>query len=128
VAGGVHDVDANALPFDRSALGEDRDAPLALDVVAVHGALGDRLVLAEGAGLLEELVHQGCLAVVDVRDDRDVADIHGALFRGTARRYYAGAEKDRGRPMQAVPLCSCHIGDAGLSRKSLARGKMPLSQ
>ena len=76
VAGGVHDVDADAFPFDRSGLGEDRDAALALEIVAVHGAFGRRLVFAVSAGLLEKLVHQRGLAVVDVSDDCDIAQVH----------------------------------------------------
>jgi hypothetical protein len=35
-------------------------------------------VLAIGAGLFQQLVYQGGLAVVDVRDDRDIAYLHGA--------------------------------------------------
>ena len=60
----------------RGALGEDGDAALALEVVGIHGALGNLLVLAEGAGLLQQLVDQCRLAMVDVRDDRDVAKGH----------------------------------------------------
>ena len=76
VAGGVHDVDLHALPFHRRGLGEDGDPPLPLQVVAVHGAFGHLLVGAEGAGLLQQVVHQGCLAMVDMRDDGDVANFH----------------------------------------------------
>ena len=76
VAGGVHDVDAQVVPQNRRALGEDGDAALALQVVGVHGAFGDLLVLAKGTGLLEKLIDQGRLAVVNVRDDGDVTKIH----------------------------------------------------
>src|SRR6185437_12780381 len=83
VAGRVDDVDPRALPDDRGRLREDGDATLAFEVVGVHGALGDLLVVAEGAALLQQAVHEGRLAMVDVRDDRDVADIHkGIGFRG----------------------------------------------
>jgi hypothetical protein len=64
------------LPHDRGRLGEDRDAALALQVVRVHRAFGDALVLAERAGLLQQAVDQRGLAVVDVGDDRDVAQVH----------------------------------------------------
>jgi hypothetical protein len=81
VAGGVDDVDAGlagrALPQYRGALGQDGDAALPLLVVGVHGALDRRLVGAEDAGLGEQLVDQGGLAVVDVGDDGDVAERHG---------------------------------------------------
>jgi hypothetical protein len=52
VAGGVDDVDAGVLPDQRGHLGEDGDAALALEVVGVHDALFDALVVAEGARLL----------------------------------------------------------------------------
>ncbi len=76
VAGRVHDVDARSAPDDAGALGEDRDAALALQVVAVERALGDLLVLAEGPRLAQELVHERRLAVVHVSDDGDVAQVH----------------------------------------------------
>ena len=76
VAGGVDDVDPRAAPDDRGALGQDGDAALALQVVAVHRPLGHHLVVAERAGLAEQLVDQGGLAMVDMGDDRDVADLH----------------------------------------------------
>ena len=65
------------VPFQvhRRVLGEDRDALLALEVHRVHDALGDVLVGAEGAGLPEHGVDERRLAVVDVRDDRDVAEV-----------------------------------------------------
>ena len=65
---------------DGAVLGQDGDAALALQVVAVHHALGHLLVVAEGAGLAQQLVDQRGLAVVDVGDDGDVAKFagHGA--------------------------------------------------
>ena len=77
VAGGVDDVDAGVLPLHRGRLGQNGDAALTLQVVGVHGAIGHLLVLAERAGLLEEFIDQGRLAVVDVGDDGDVTKIHG---------------------------------------------------
>ena len=63
---------------DRDVLGEDGDAALALLVVGVEHALGDLLVLAEHVGGLQQPVDQRGLAVVDVGDDGDVADVVGA--------------------------------------------------
>ena len=89
VARGVDDVDRDAtgepgvggglagVP-DGGVLREDGDALLALQVPAVHGPLGHVVVLPEGAGLPEHLVDEGGLAVVDVRDDGDVAEVVAA--------------------------------------------------
>ena len=72
VARGVDDVDQDVAVVDGGVLGQDRDAALALELVAVHGALGDALVGAERAALVQQRVDQRRLAVVDVGDDGDV--------------------------------------------------------
>ena len=59
--------------MDRRVLGQDRDAALALELVAVHGAFLHPFVGAEHAALVQQGVHQRGLAVVDVGDDGDVA-------------------------------------------------------
>ena len=76
VARRVDDVDARVLPQHRGGLGEDGDAALALEIVGIHRALDLALVVAEDAGLLQQAVDQGGLAVVDVGDDGDVSQIH----------------------------------------------------
>ena len=76
VARRIDDVDAGVLPQDRGRLGEDRDAALALQIVRIHRALDLALVVAIGAGLLQQPVDQRGLAMVDVGDDRHVAEIH----------------------------------------------------
>ena len=94
VAGGVDDVDRHAvgdagvegrLPGvpDGGVLREDRDALLALEVTAVHGPLGDVVVLAERPGLPQHLVDEGGLAVVDVGDDGDVTEVDAVGDRHT---------------------------------------------
>ena len=75
VARRVDDVDLEAAVADGRVLGEDRDALLALEVHRVEHALGHVLVLPEGAGLPEHGVDERRLPVVDVGDDRDVADV-----------------------------------------------------
>ena len=85
VAGRVDDVDAGVLPDQRGGLGQDGDAALALQVVGIERALGHPLVLAERAGLLQQTVDQGGLAVVDVGDNGDIAQVHwpmGPCFWG----------------------------------------------
>ena len=75
VAGGIHDVQLIALVSDGGILGHDGDAALTLQVVAVEDALLHGLPLVEDPALLQHPVHQGGLAVVDVGDDRQVADM-----------------------------------------------------
>ena len=73
----VDDVDAMTFPLHRSALGQNGDAALALQIVGVHGALVHMLIVADGAGLFQQLIDQRGLAVVDVSNNGDVTDIHG---------------------------------------------------
>jgi len=81
VARRVDDVDVDAVPVDRRALGKDGDPALLLEVVRVHRPLLDALVVAEGARLAKELVDKRGLAMIDVRDDRDVTQVHLNFFR-----------------------------------------------
>ena len=75
VAGRIDDIDLHAVVHDGRIFRENGDAALALEVVRVHDALGDVLIAAENAALAQELVDQRRLAVVDMRDDRDVPEI-----------------------------------------------------
>ena len=76
VAGCVDDVDACILPDDGGRLGKNGDAAFLFEIVGVHDAFCNALVLAEGAGLLQKLVDEGGFPMVNVRDDRDVAKCH----------------------------------------------------
>ena len=76
VTGSIDDIDADALPLDRGALGQNGDAALFFQIVGIHHALSHQLILAEGSRLPQHGVHQGGLAVVDVSDNGDVAKFH----------------------------------------------------
>ena len=69
----VDDVDAPVVPADRGVLGENRDAALFLEVVRVHRALGYDRARIERVGLTQQLIDERGLAVIHVRDDRDVS-------------------------------------------------------
>ncbi len=76
VAGRVDDVDARVLPQDGGRLGENGDAAFAFEIVRIHDALGNALVVAERARALQQAVDESRLAVIDMRDDRDIAELH----------------------------------------------------
>ena len=76
VARRVDDVDLGVVPPDGGVLGENRDAPLALERVRVHHPLLNDLIISKRARLAEHLVDEGRLSVVDVRDDSNVTDFH----------------------------------------------------
>ena len=74
MAGGVDNVDLYVVIEDGGVLRQNGDAALALQFVGVHDALDVVLVGAKGAALLQHGVDQRGLAVVDVRDDGDIAN------------------------------------------------------
>ena len=75
VARGIDDVDFDALVMYRSVFCQNGDAAFTLDVARVHDALFHHLIFTECACLLEHLVDQRGLAVVNVCDDGNVAQI-----------------------------------------------------
>ena len=80
MARGVHDVDLHVLVVDGGVLGQDGDAALPLQIAGVHDAVHSGLILAVDTALLEHLVHQGGLAMIDVRDDGYISQfgiLHG---------------------------------------------------
>jgi len=74
MARGVNDVDFGVAVSHGGVFGHDGDAALALQIVGVHDAVHDLLIVAEHAGLLKHLIHQCGLAVIDVGDYGDVSN------------------------------------------------------
>ena len=72
--GRVDEVELVALPGDADGLGLDRDAALPLELHRVEDLLA-HLAGRDRVGELEDAVRERRLAVVDVRDDREVADV-----------------------------------------------------
>ena len=57
VAGGVDNIDFNALIKGGGVFSEDGDAPFPLQVVVVHDPVLDHLVFPEGAALFEHFIY-----------------------------------------------------------------------
>jgi len=74
MSGGVDDIDLHALVFDADIFRQNGNAALTFEVVAIEHALLKFLVVAKQVRLLNNLIHQRRLAVVNMRDDRDIAD------------------------------------------------------
>jgi hypothetical protein len=81
MAGRVDDVDPVIVVLDGRNLGGDGNSPLLLLVAAVHDQVLAHfgLVVAEGLRLLEQAVDQRRLAVVNVGDNGDIADLGRVL-------------------------------------------------
>ena len=73
----VDDIDPPVLPGDGRVLGEDRDPALALEVVGVHDPVRNARPLVESTGLLQQPVDERGLAMIDMRDDGNVANSVG---------------------------------------------------
>ena len=70
---GVDDVDFHAVVMDCGIFRKDGDAAFAFKGVAVHNAIFNLLILAEGATLFKHFVNQRGFAVVDVGDNCNVS-------------------------------------------------------
>jgi hypothetical protein len=75
VPGGIHDVDAIAVPLKSRVLRANGDSFFALEIHRVHHAFLDFLVGAKGAGLTQKLIDERGLAVINVRNDGDVTNV-----------------------------------------------------
>ena len=79
VSGGVDEVElvveaVLGAIVQRHAVGLDGDAPLPLEIHGIEHLLG-HLAIAQATAELDQAIRQGRLAMVDVGDDREVADL-----------------------------------------------------
>ena len=74
MSGRVHDIDTIVLPIDGTVFGLDRDAAFAFERHAIHDSFLYLRVLFECLRSAEDRVDQGCLSVVYMSDNRDIAD------------------------------------------------------
>ncbi len=79
VARRVHDVEFGFAVAHGGVFGQNGNAALAFERVGVHDARLDLLAFAEDTALFEHGVNERGLAVVDVGDDGNVADIRSGL-------------------------------------------------
>lgn len=73
-------------------LGSDGDTAFAFEGIRIHGAL----VWDIGAALTEQAVHESRLAVVDMSNNRDVAEAGGVERSGGIRRRSSGGSSGEG--------------------------------
>ena len=82
--GRIRDIDRDPLVRNGGIFSQNRDAALSLKLIGIHHHLLSLVRLnREGACLLKHRVHQRCFAMVNVRDDGNVAQIQSSIFRGT---------------------------------------------
>ena len=121
---GVDDIDPVLVPLDGRVLGQDGDAALLFERIRVHDAFGDDRAGVERAGLLQKLVDKGGLAVVDMRDDRDVAKVLRGVRGHLVRQGPGGALKRARSIADLVPAC-CTAGNTVFTLPHLREGLTP---
>ena len=94
VARRIDDIDLHAVIADARGLGENRDSPLALEIVGVHDPLGNFFVGSKNSALPQHRVHERGFSVIDMRDDRDVAKF----------RCYSSVQRDCSRERKTARL------------------------
>ena len=82
MAGRIDDVDLHIAVMDRGVLRHDRDAAFAFEIHRIHHPIGNLLVSAKNSALAQHAIDQSGFAVIDVRDDGDVAQRMAPLERG----------------------------------------------
>ena len=73
MAGSVDNINFDAVISHAGGFRQNGDAALAFQFVGIHHALDMVLVFAEDSALIQHGVHQRGLAVIDVRNDSDIA-------------------------------------------------------
>ena len=76
VAGRVNDIDTSTFPLNGGCLGEDRDTTLFFQIVGIHHAFFGALIVTEGGRLFQQFVNEGGLAMVNMGNDRNIAQGH----------------------------------------------------
>ena len=113
----VNDVDGGVAIRERDVLGQNRDPSLPLEIIRIQDQVVGELIFAKLATLPEQAVHQAGLAMVDMGDDGNIAEVgtrHAAAVcrdGGSVKEGdYGGHEEDRqhrlGTGVAAVPAKS----------------------
>ena len=68
----VDNIDFGTFPVDRNVFGKDSDSSFAFEVVGIKYLVAEVLSLTEEIACQHHFVHERCLAVVHMCDNRDV--------------------------------------------------------
>ncbi len=83
--GGINDIDVIVFPVDGGVFGENGNTTLALLIIGIHYPFDLFAAGLQRTGLLQEFINQCGLAMIDVRDNGDIANIF-YHFRAASRR------------------------------------------
>ena len=91
MARGINNVDPRVVVSNSRILRKNGDAALTLQIVGVQNARRNSFVVAEDSGLRQQGVDQGRFAMINVGDDRDIAN---RLLLGAHTGYSSGIVKN----------------------------------
>ncbi|MNE49910.1 hypothetical protein D3C80_1444610 [compost metagenome] len=74
MARGIYDVDQEFFIGNCCIFGKDSDSAFPLQIVGVHCTFLQGFVGAENTGLLQQLIDKCCFTMVNVGNNRDIAD------------------------------------------------------
>ena len=74
VTGGIDDINQGVLVVNGGILGKNGNAPLPFQVVGVHDTVRNLFPFAKNTGLLQQSIYQRGFTVIDVGDNRNIAD------------------------------------------------------
>ncbi len=75
VSGGIYYIDLDITALNGCVFCENSDSALSFEIARIHDSFSDDLIFMINSALLEHLVNERSFAVVNVRYDRDVAQI-----------------------------------------------------
>ena len=90
----IHDIDVVTVPVNRRILGKNRDAALTLLIIGIHDTFDTLAARLEGPRLMQQLVDQSRLAMVNVRDNRNISNLlnHSSSANVLLNKFYPSPE------------------------------------
>ena len=79
VTGSINDIDLRVHVMNGGNFGKNRDAFLALEIVAIHDTNAHVLVLTKRPCLFENRIYEGRLPVINVRNDAYISYLGGHI-------------------------------------------------
>ena len=91
--GRIYDIDLHTIMHDRRILRQDCNSPFPFQRVGIHDAFRHLLIFPENMALLQHGIHKSGFTMIDMGDDRNVADIFSDHFFPSSLRPSASIYK-----------------------------------
>ncbi len=88
MSGGVDYVNLDPLPLHGTVFRRDRDPSFPLQLHGVHDSFIDFQPRPEDSALPEHVIHKGCFAMINMRDDRNISNFFVTYFFFHCMRFH----------------------------------------